>query len=218
MEDYILVYDWTPVIRVSDGNYPMFMPQVRAAIPQTSFPIPIRDYILEPFGYKPVIATSQPVGDVITESTPELRDDGKYYQTWEVRDYTEEELASILASAKVDIKSSALNLFIQDLASGIPYQIEGEDVVVGCGDSEVVYYHTLYSVIDKMQSEENIYFMFLDGTHKSLSKGDIVDLLDYTFKKIVEIKNNYWAFLVSVDMATTTEGLPDFPDSFKRGS
>jgi hypothetical protein len=43
-------------------------------------------------GYAVVAETERPVGDVVTEGQPEQRD-GVWYQTWEVREFTAEELA-----------------------------------------------------------------------------------------------------------------------------
>lgn len=43
-------------------------------------------------GYAVVAETERPAGDVVTEGQPEQRD-GVWYQTWEVREFTAEELA-----------------------------------------------------------------------------------------------------------------------------
>ena len=70
MEDYILIYDWMPVIRLSDEKYPLYMPEVRGSTTQISFPVPIRDYILEGYGYMPVYSSDIPEGEVVTQGQP----------------------------------------------------------------------------------------------------------------------------------------------------
>lgn len=46
--------------------------------------------------------TPRPSGDVVTQGQPEQDSEGVWRQTWEVRDYTDEEQAAQLASAKAD--------------------------------------------------------------------------------------------------------------------
>lgn len=65
--------------------------QIRKAHPNVSLPRQPTDEALNPLGYAVVHSTERPNGDVVTEGQPEQRD-GKWYQTWEVRDFTQEEL------------------------------------------------------------------------------------------------------------------------------
>lgn len=83
--------------------------------PNVSFPSPLTDEILAPFGYAVLILTTPPAYDSWThrliEGTPEQRD-GKWWQTWvlEPVTHTPEEEAQRLADAKAvkiaDIKSA----------------------------------------------------------------------------------------------------------------
>ncbi|MHB0775430.1 hypothetical protein [Halomonas sp. WWR20] len=59
------------------------------------------DELLANYKWVPVQYTARPSGDVVAEGQPELVD-GIWHQTWEVREYTAEELAERLEQAKDD--------------------------------------------------------------------------------------------------------------------
>ena len=81
------------------------------------------------FGYARIQAAARPSGDVVKQGKPEERG-GQWYQTWNVRDYTAEELAEQLEQAK-EQKRNALDAD-RDAAfdAGMPYTLGGEDDVV----------------------------------------------------------------------------------------
>lgn len=74
--------------------------QIRQAHPNVSLPRNPTDEHLNPLGYAVLHPTERPEGDVVTEGTPSQGEDGKWYQTWEVREYTPEEAAEALEQAK----------------------------------------------------------------------------------------------------------------------
>ena len=53
-------------------------------------------------GFGVLKTTEMPTGDVVAEGAPEQREDGLWYQTWEVRDFTPEEQAKRIEQAKLD--------------------------------------------------------------------------------------------------------------------
>lgn len=57
---------------------------------------------LEAYNWFRAVETDKPTGDVVTQGQPEQDSEGVWRQTWEVRDYTAEEDAAQLASAKAD--------------------------------------------------------------------------------------------------------------------
>jgi len=75
--------------------------QIRQAHPNVSLARNPTDEQLAPLGYAALHPTERPTGDVVTENTPEQGEDGKWYQTWEVRDFTPVEAAEALEQAKV---------------------------------------------------------------------------------------------------------------------
>lgn len=86
---------------VAIGSYPVYLWNARQEYPNIMFSDEYsNDEALIPQGYVPVYPTDQPAGDVVDYGTPEKREDGKYYDTWTVREFTEEELAANLEAAK----------------------------------------------------------------------------------------------------------------------
>lgn len=79
------------ILNIETGQTVTLM-QVRQLHPAVSFPHDPANEALAPFGYARVQPTPQPTGDVVTQGQPEQRD-GVWYQTWEVREFTAEELA-----------------------------------------------------------------------------------------------------------------------------
>lgn len=69
--------------------------------PNTSLGRNLSDADLARVGYARVKPTPRPDGDVVTQGQPEERD-GKWYQTWEVRDFTPEERAEQLEQRRAD--------------------------------------------------------------------------------------------------------------------
>lgn len=124
------------------GGVFVTMPQIKKANPSVSFPKRPSGEDLSPFGVVVVQPTPQPDGDVVIERQPEQRDDGKWYQTWEVREFTPEELAERINSARqeaYDRINAEYESRVQVLAEGYPeseqqswpVQIREADVVLG---------------------------------------------------------------------------------------
>jgi len=76
----------------SDRNSAVTLQGIRRANPNASIPSNPDDATLSMLGYARIQPTPRPEGDVVTEGKPEQRD-GVWYQTWEVREFTAEELA-----------------------------------------------------------------------------------------------------------------------------
>lgn len=114
---------------VKNGAF-VTMPLVKRANPNVSFPKSPSPEDLSPFGIVVVQPTPQPDGDVVTEGWPEKHENGEWYQTWEVRAFTEEELAEQLEDAK-EKKRWEINAE-RDAAfdTGLPYDIAGVPDVV----------------------------------------------------------------------------------------
>ena len=88
----------------NDGSYiyPYEVKSLKADNPSTSFPTEVGLDTLADYGVLPVKRTDKPSGDVVTEGQPEQGEDGKWYQTWEVRDFTEAELAQQVDQRRAD--------------------------------------------------------------------------------------------------------------------
>ena len=57
--------------------------------PNRSFSLPLSTEAMEELGYALFVPTEKPRGAVVTEAPPTLSGDGRWYQTWEVREYTD---------------------------------------------------------------------------------------------------------------------------------
>ena len=72
-------------------RYPVSLSQVLTSNPNVSLSSAPAVEDLAMLGYAVVAETERPAGDVVTEGQPEQRD-GVWYQTWEVREFTAEEI------------------------------------------------------------------------------------------------------------------------------
>lgn len=85
-------------IRLSDQRV-RSIDQIRRTNPNISLPRNPSDETLAALGYARIHPTPRPSGDVVTQGQPEQRD-GKWYQTWQVRDFTKEEKAAQLEAKR----------------------------------------------------------------------------------------------------------------------
>ncbi len=214
METYNMIYDWTPLISEDGARYPVYMPEVRKQYSNTSFPNPIRDYILEPFGYLPVIDTDQPIGDVITEGAPRFNEeDGKWYKTWEVRDFTEEEVAQNLQNLKQTTNERARFVYDEDRQRGIVVTVGEESKALEISASNMAILHN----IDFMFSidENDIQRVkFQDESLVSLTKPQFDQLfLDFN-RKYSDLRESYYDFVESVTQSADKDSVPEVPETF----
>lgn len=84
--------------------------------PDTSLPRNPSDATLTALGYARIQPTPRPDGDVVTQGQPEQRD-GKWYQAWEVRDFTEAERAERLEQARRDAQRRINDAYQSELGA-----------------------------------------------------------------------------------------------------
>ncbi|NWO11875.1 DUF4376 domain-containing protein [Chromohalobacter salexigens] len=105
--------------------------KVRRTHPNISFPRNPDDDTLAALGYARIHPTPRPSGDVVTQGQPEQREDGKWYQTWKVRDFTAEEQAERLDQAKTQQRRQIEDALAAAIAEGLPYTMpDGTDDVI----------------------------------------------------------------------------------------
>lgn len=215
MADYTLVYDNTPLIRFSDGLYPVYFPFVRKENSNTSFPIPFRDTLLADFGFGPVFPTQKPEGDIIEEGLPEKREDGKYYQVWIPRDFTEQEKAERLATAKEDLLRNASNKAAMDLGIGIDYEYKGQNYLISVGQDQMTLLLAMKSVA-KDSAEDAIFTYSFQGEQVvDMTRDEFLLMLKSVFEVIYNTNKNFWKFRESVVGVQSISELPDLPETFK---
>lgn len=92
---------------------------VRALYPHTSFPARLVESVLSDHGFFPEHPTERPTGDVVTEGEPELRSDGKWYQTWVVRDFTPDEQQQRFEGEKSALLQAATDMRWEVMTGGM---------------------------------------------------------------------------------------------------
>lgn len=100
--------------------------EIRQAHPSVSLPRNPTDEHLAPLGYAVLHPTARPAGDVVAEGAPEKGEDGKWCQTWEVRDYTSEEAAEAMERAKARKVREINAAYEQELGAALKDYPEAE--------------------------------------------------------------------------------------------
>ncbi|WP_277810693.1 hypothetical protein [Chromohalobacter canadensis] len=109
-------------LRLSDGRI-VGLQAILSENGSTSLPRNPGNETLTLLGYARIQPTPRPDGDVVTQGKPEQRDDGKWYQTWDVREFTPEERAERLEQAKAEALrdlNAAYTATVQPLVRSYP--------------------------------------------------------------------------------------------------
>lgn len=205
------VYAWTPMIRMSDMKYPVYLSDFLKEHTNVS----IGSYVWEKdmrelWGYCMVHDSEVPVGDVVTEGTPELNpEDDLWYKTWTARDFSPEETAQNLARAKEDFRTRAYQQYTSDLQSG---------VTVG-GDTFSVEPRELLNLeLSKAfafeNSESNVFIRKADFTVLTLPSADAVVKIDEIMAATGKVHQNLLAYVKSVYETTLITDIPEVPVTF----
>jgi hypothetical protein len=96
---------------VEDGTvtqYPVNLPQLKAAYPSTAFCLPLEGQDLSSFNAYPVEETTKPAINELTqkieEGTPAFSD-GAWRQVWNVVELTSDEIQDINVAAQVEVRA-----------------------------------------------------------------------------------------------------------------
>lgn len=200
---------------VAIGSYPVFLYDARREYPNIMFSDEYsNDEALVPQGYVPVYPTDQPAGDVVDYGTPEKRDDGKYYDTWTVREYTEEELAANLALAK----QSALEML--DQARYQAYNKGYEDKV---GDVTNLYSLTaenqqLLTALriladNETNADREFTLRTVDNRSVKAKKDEVQRVTTAVLEHCLAILEQLWELADEVVAATKIADIPTIPES-----
>lgn len=212
-DNEIFIDDSIPLIRTTDKSYPMYFSDVRVANPNTGFPYPIRMDVLEPFHYSPVFPTDKPAGDVVTNGEPELRDDGRYYQTWVIRDYTEEEAKEILEGRKYFSNFNAVEVLRADREKGVSYSYGDNNYTLSLLETDL---NALYAMQNHIQlnPDVNVKYRTRDGQILDLSPEQFDGFYDSVMESYFTLINSYWDYLTSMNSVTDLKQYPEEPLTF----
>lgn len=110
----------TQLIKIETGEYPVYISKVRRDNTNVSLPIEPSEELLLSLGYAVVNPVARPEGDVVLEGTPQLVD-GKYVQVWDVRSFSEEEIAQQLEKKKYDLNRNVMEMRDKELDQGFEH-------------------------------------------------------------------------------------------------
>jgi len=205
------VYAWTPMIRMSDMKYPVYFRDFL----QEHTNVTQGDWVWESsmsnnYQYFVVRESEIPDGDVVTEGVPHQGEDGRWYKTWEVRSFTEEEVSENLSSAKESNKEAAFNVFLEDLKSGVN-TISRPSVPVEPREIFNPSYLRAYSQSNPEKTilipTEGFVFEEVDQAGASSYAGEVE-------VRMGEIQQNLFKYLSTLYSTKVIENIPEVPDTF----
>lgn len=213
----MIVYSYTPMIRSSDNRYPVYLSDFRSDNPNVSIGTWIYSENLVEFGYFPVIPVTPPQGDVVTEGHPVFNEETQQWeQTWNSRDFSEEEIAANLATAKTFRKAEAQAVLSSDIEAGIPYPVDNEEFKVRVRSFDLATLVSVKSVLeaDGEDSSDVYPFRFLDGYKSDFTHAEMKDLVAQVSRAQYNLMKSYWTYLDEVEKASSIQNIPALPNSF----
>lgn len=158
------------------------------------------------FGYAPIIEVPAPVGDVVEETTPVKEEDGKWYQTWSARDYSEEEKDDLLNQLVVTKLKEIEKAKDEELNLGISYVIAGTPDVIQTRPKDKVNLLGLrieaQSLKDSGVEEAVIPFRGLYNVPKMLTPQEMIDLTNVALNHIQEVYKKSWLLKDHITQST----------------
>lgn len=208
-----MIYDYTPLLRLSDGKYPVFYPQVRKENPSVMFPYPYNELFMVDWGYKVVNEVELPSGDVITEGVPELREDGNYYKTYTSRPFNEQEVAQNLINAKNTLIYQADSLFDFELLRSFTFNKGDINKPVHVSGRNMLLWENM---VNTMTAEglDSAIIRFQDDTFLTMSLQEVKEFYAQMSLKLFNMRKNCWAFIESVQAVEDINDLPVTPETF----
>lgn len=205
------VYAWTPMIRLSDMKYPVYLSDFLKEHTNVS----IGSYVWEKdmrdlWGYCMVHDSEVPVGDVVTEGKPELNEeDDLWYKTWAARDFSPEEIAENLARAKEDYRTRAYQQYTTDLQSGVT--VDGDTFSV---EPRELLNLELSKAFAFANSESNVLIRKADYTVLTLPSAEAVVKIDEILATTAKVHQTLLGYVKSVYDATVITDIPEVPTTF----
>lgn len=213
-EEYTLVYDYTPLIRMTDLVWPVYFPTIRIENPNTGFPYPCKDYILEGYGYAVIFDSPIPEGDVVTEITPLQGADGKFYRTYSVRDFTPEEAAVDLAQRKQRLAESLYTVFVQDSMTGVTVEYSGNSYNFLTTSDAITLLKVIRDTAQRGSDTAAYRINLKNGVVPALNKTDAIALIDAALDAWHQVVESYLTVLEQTYEATSKQDLPAVPNTF----
>lgn len=205
----------TPLINVISGAYPLYLPQVRAHDTTKTFAeFPTED-ILADLGYAVVYPSTRPVGQVVTEASPEVRE-GQWVQQWHVRDFTEAENLARFADLKQDHFSLIGQLNYEARVQGALYQFpDNTQYHIQLRQEDIDNLTNLRLRADSAKrTSSGAVFKFRTGENVmkvDLTADQVIVLTDVAFEKHNHLLEVFWSLKDQTESAQALAELPAIP-------
>lgn len=205
------VYAWTPMIRLSDMKYPVYLSDFLKEHTNVS----IGSYVWEKdmrelWGYCMVHDSETPVGDVVTEGPPEHNEeDDLWYKTWTARDFSNEETAGNLSQAKEDFRTRAYQQYTADLQFGVT--VDGDTFSV---EPRELLNLELSKAFAFANPESDVLLRKSDYTILTLPSADAVVKIDEIMAATGKVHQNLLAYVKTVYDTEVITDIPEVPVTF----
>lgn len=212
----MLVDTSTPLIRPEGPNgmeWPVYLRDAMRAFPNTSFSDEQQEENLVDFGYFPLHQGTVPVGDVVTPATPKLID-GKWTRQYDVRAYTVEERASMLAEARQECLKRLDAVLYNTYARGFTYEHPTGETHVYSLSSDNQQLLTGIHLLAKEETNPDRIFTLRTQDELMVQYGpaEVVDLTKALMEYVMAVLAKLWELRDDVALADTIEELPTVPD------
>lgn len=210
------LYEYTPLIRTTDMTYPLFLRDFRRQYPNVTMTVNSIDaYIVAEYNYLEVWLVDAPTeGDVITEGFPVYNEsEDKWYQTWDVRPFTTEEVAANLAYAKEVVLNQASNTIAQDLAKGVVVSYDNVEYrVPSTAGDRVDWANALLMLLNKTNTDLHK-VRTMDG-FVEMTAADATLFYQTSIETHFVLTNAYYQYVDSVKATTLIGDIPETPETF----
>lgn len=201
------------LINFSTMEYPVSVYQLRQRFNRITFPANIPLDYLHALGYAEVLPVEVPVGDVVAEGVPELRD-GKWYKTYTVRSFTPEELAKRLSNEKIRRTTAVMDLRDREAALGVPFNLNDVIYHVQIRNQDITNLITV-----RMEAEGCIKngqmtmmnFRPYENVTLVVTPQEAYDITNVALVVGRMLYKNSWDIKDQITAATTLEELPEVP-------
>lgn len=208
--------DNSVLMRLSDKKYPLSFYQVRGMVTNVIFAERPDTEIMESLGFVVVHESTRPTGDVVTEVTPELGEDGKWYRAYTVRPYTPEELQAATDNER-NVRLQLLGIRLNErLAQGYEFTPPAgpPNQHLGLTDVDVFDLNTTYraanTAIDRGRPTTHR-IRTVEKQTLTLTSEDTVALLDEAFGERQRIQGLSWDLEDLLAAAETIAEMPEIP-------
>jgi len=213
------VTESTTLIAVDTGDWPLYLATVRSRLQDISLPRLPTEEQLAAVGYAVVVPTEKPTGDVVTEAPP-IEENGKWYQSWTVRPYTQEELDAQLAEKKTSLLVDVQTLRTMTLEKGIPVDFGGTDGVqhVQLRDGDRANLTSLNNRAKDWIADGNVQqlaFITEEDNAVTITTEQALALTNAAYDKYVEIIFHLNDLKKQVISATELSALPTIPSEIE---